>query len=94
MDLARVIGSITATVKDPALVGVKLCILQPLDTDLKPVRAPLIATDATGLRGDGELVHFVESGDAIMSGLGDDPKMPVDAAVMGIVDNMTVSPEV
>jgi microcompartment protein CcmK/EutM len=88
MDLARVIGSITATAKDPALVGTKLCILQPLDADLRPVREPLVATDATGLRGDGELVYFVESGDAVMTGLGADPKMPVDAAVVGIIDEV------
>lgn len=90
MDLARIIGSVTATQKDPALVGTKLCILQPLDAELRPVREPLIATDATGLRGDGELVYFVESGDAIMTGLGADPRLPVDAAVVGIVDDLDV----
>ncbi len=92
MDLARVIGSITATAKDPALVGSKICVLQPLDAELRPVRAPLIATDSTGLRGDGELVYFVESGDAVMTGLGEDPKLPVDAAVVGIVDDMGKAP--
>ncbi|MBN1476759.1 ethanolamine utilization protein EutN [Candidatus Sumerlaeota bacterium] len=88
MDLARVIGSVTATVKDPALVGSKLCIIQPLDADLRPVREPLIASDSTGRRGDGELVYFVESGDAVMTGLGPNPKLPVDAAVVGIVDDV------
>ena len=88
MDLARVLGSITATRKDPALEGTKICVLQPVDADLRPVRSPLIATDATGKRADGELVYFVESGDAIMTGLDHDPRLPVDAAVIGIVDEV------
>ncbi len=88
MDLARVIGSITATRKEPALVGFKLCVIQPLDADLQPVREPLVATDATGQRGDGELVYFVEGGDAMLTGLGEDPHVPVDAAVVGIVDDV------
>ncbi|NUP88590.1 MAG: EutN/CcmL family microcompartment protein [Candidatus Sumerlaeia bacterium] len=90
MDLARVIGAVTATRKEPSLTGLKLCVIQPLDADLQPVREPLIATDATGKRGDGELVYFVESGDAVPTGLGADPNLPVDAAVVGIVDDVDV----
>lgn len=90
MDLARVIGAVTATVKDPALEGCKLCIIQPLDAKLQPVRVPIVATDSTGQRGDGEIVYFVESGDAVMTGLGKNIKMPVDAAVVGIVDDIDV----
>lgn len=88
MDLARVIGSVTATRKEATLVGLKLCVIQPLDAELKPVREPLVATDATGKRGDGELVYFVESGDAVPTGLGADVNLPVDAAVVGIVDDV------
>ncbi len=87
MDIARVIGTIVATRKDPALEGVTLLLLQTLDQDLKPVGSPLIATDSLGLRGTGEIVFFVSSGDAVHTGPDERP-IPVDAAVMGIVDEL------
>jgi len=88
MDIARVIGHIVATQKDPSLVSCKICIIQPLTHDGKPSRKPIIATDATSSRGLGELVFIVESGDAVFTGLlGED--LPVDAAVVGIVDEIS-----
>jgi ethanolamine utilization protein EutN len=87
MDIARVIGHIVATQKDPSLVSCKLCVIEPLNHDGKPSRKPLIATDATASRGLGELIFFVESGDAVFTGLqGED--LPVDAAIVGIVDEI------
>jgi len=92
MDIARVIGHIVATQKDPSLVSCKICVIQPVvydekTRDYKPSRKPLVATDATAMRGLGELVFFVESGDAVFTGLqGED--IPVDAAIVGIVDNI------
>ncbi len=88
MDIACVIGHIVATQKDPSLESCKICIIQPLTHDYKPApRKPLIATDATASRGLGEIVFFVESGDAVFTGLrGED--LPVDAAILGIVDEV------
>jgi microcompartment protein CcmK/EutM len=86
MDLARVIGTVVATRKDPTLVSSKLCVLRRVDKDLKPFGDALIATDATAMRGEGDLVYIVESGDAVFTGLqGED--MPVDAAIVGIVND-------
>lgn len=87
MDMARVIGHIVATEKDPSMLGVKLCVLQPLNERLEPAGEPLIATDATAKRGHGEIVFFVASGDAVHTAHGAKP-MPVDAAVLGIVDQV------
>jgi len=92
MDIAKVIGLIVATQKDPSLVSCKICVIEPLAYDAekkeyRPSRKPLIATDATASRNIGELVFFVESGDAVFTGLlGQD--LPVDAAVVGIVDDV------
>jgi len=87
MDIARVIGHIVATQKDPSLVSCKICVIQPVTHDGKNSRAPLIATDATASRGLGDKVFFVESGDAVFTGLqGED--LPVDAAIVGIVDEI------
>jgi len=92
MDIGRVIGHIVATQKDPSLVSCKFCVIQPLTHDGKAVRKPLVATDATASRGLGELVFFVESGDAVFTGLLGQ-EMPVDAAVVGIVDSVNTKVE-
>ncbi|MCX7020542.1 MAG: EutN/CcmL family microcompartment protein [bacterium] len=91
MDIARVIGTIVATRKTPSLDGCTLCIIQPLNEKLENASAPLIATDATNRRGHDEVVYYVASGDAVFTGLqGED--IPVDAAIIGIVDSIDVIP--
>ena len=50
MQLARVIGTVVATVKSPGLEGVKLLVVQPLDRDRQPTGSPVVAADA-GLKG-------------------------------------------
>lgn len=92
MDIARVIGTIVATQKDPSLIGVKICIIQPLDQELKDNGKPLIATDSTSSRDTGEIVYYVASGDAAPTGP-DGLKMPVDAGVVGIVDRINFKKE-
>jgi microcompartment protein CcmK/EutM len=87
VDIARVIGRIVATHKDPALVSCKISIIQPLNQDLKAVGKPLVATDSNSQYGTGEIVFFVTSGDAVPTGQ-DGKKMPVDAAILGIIDTV------
>lgn len=89
MDIARIIGTIVSTRKVPSLEGVTICVIQPLDANLREVGTPLIATDATSRHGVGEIVYYVASGDAVFTGLqGED--LPVDAAIVGIVDSIDV----
>lgn len=90
MDMARVIGTIVATSKVASLEGTKLCVIQPLDENYKSVGQVLVATDATSRRGTGELVYFVASGDAMFTGL-DGEDLPVDAAIIGIIDSMHIA---
>ncbi|MCX7767029.1 MAG: EutN/CcmL family microcompartment protein [Candidatus Sumerlaeia bacterium] len=87
MDIARVVGKYVCTRKDPALEGVTILLIQPLDGELKPVGSPLVATDATGLRNMGEIVYYVASGDAVYTAP-DGRALPVDAAIVGIVDKL------
>jgi ethanolamine utilization protein EutN len=92
MDIARIIGHVVATTKIPTLEGVSILVIQPLDERMQDAGKPLIATDATGKRGPGEIVYYVASGDAVFTGLaGDD--LPVDAAIMGIVDSIHIAPD-
>ena len=64
MQLARVIGTVVATIKSPGLDGVKLLVIQPLDRQLKPVGGQLVAADAVHMAGPGELVYFVAAREA------------------------------
>lgn len=92
MDLGKLIGTIISTRKDASLKGCKICIVQPLDQDLKPAGDPLVATDSTAQRGTGEIVYYVTSGDAVPTGQ-EGRRMPVDAAIMGIVDHVDYKKE-
>ena len=51
MQLARVIGTVVATVKTPGLEGVKLLVIQPLDRHLAPVGSQLVAAAAPAAAG-------------------------------------------
>ena len=86
MQLARVIGSVVATRKDPTLVWAKLLLVQPLMGDGTSHGSPLLVVDAAGA-GAGEHVLIVLEGRAAGSALRK-ATAPVDAAIVGIVDRV------
>ena len=87
MQLARVIGDLVASRKEPALVGVTLLIIQPLTSTGAESGEPLIAVDAMGA-GVGERVFFVRGKEASFPWHPAD--VPADAGIVGIVDHWTV----
>jgi ethanolamine utilization protein EutN len=89
MDIGKIIGTIVATRKDPTLVGTRLLVIQPLDAKGNEVGAPLIAVDTQGAAGYGDIVYTVSGGDAVAVLPG--RSMPVDVAVVGMVDSVTVT---
>ena len=84
MQVARVIGDVVATRKDENLTGLKLLVLQPVDTNRQPSGRTLVAADAAGA-GTGEFVFFVRGREAAFPFY--PVEAPVDAAVVGIVDH-------
>jgi ethanolamine utilization protein EutN len=84
MQLARVTGTVVATIKTPGLEGIKLLVIQPLDRHLRPVGSEVVAADAVHMAGPGELVYFVAAREAAQAM--PDPFVPVDHAIVGIVD--------
>jgi ethanolamine utilization protein EutN len=81
--LARIVGTVVATRKDPRLVSAKLLVAQPIDPRGKAEGGTLVAVDTVDA-GVGETVLVVSGSSARMaSGLKD---WPVDAAIVGIVD--------
>jgi microcompartment protein CcmK/EutM len=89
MQIARVIGDVVATMKQPALDGHKLLVLQPVTPDRKAVGRTLVAADAAGA-GVGEHVFFVRGREASFPFL--PAEVPVDACVVGIVDRWDLEP--
>jgi len=85
--LARVLGNVVATRKDPGLSGVKLLVLQPLRPDQTPSGKPLVAVDSVGV-GAGEHVFYVRGREAAFPFLPDE--VPTDAAVVGVVDQVSL----
>jgi ethanolamine utilization protein EutN len=81
--LARVVGTVVATRKDPRLVSSKLLIARPVDPRGKAEGNYLVAVDTVDA-GVGETVLIVSGSSARMaSGMKD---CPVDAAIVGIID--------
>lgn len=89
MQVARVVGDVIATRKDPQLSGIALLILQPLGADREPTGRTLIAADSVGA-GVGEVVFFVRGREACFPFFPSEP--PVDAGIIGIVDTWGVDP--
>ena len=88
MILARVVGTVVATRKDERLVSNKLLLVRPVDPKGKADGNHLVAVDTVDA-GAGELVLVVSGSSARMaSGMKD---CPVDAAIVGIVDTVTVA---
>lgn len=90
MDIGRIIGTIVATQKVTSLEGSALFLLQPLNEKFENAGTPLVVSDSSGRRGVGEVVYFVASGDAVYTGPGGQD-IPVDAAIVGIVDSIYVA---
>ena len=84
MQLARVVGNVVATRKDPGLAAATLLVLQPLSPAREPVGAPLVAVDSVGA-GVTEEVFFVRGREASLPFL--PRKVPADACVTGICDH-------
>lgn len=85
MYLGQVIGTVVATVKYEGLEGQKLLVVQPVDHRREPSGGFEVAVDTTQA-GPGDLVFLVGSREAALAL---SPSfVPVDAAIVGIVDDV------
>lgn len=88
MQIGKVIGSIWATRKEEKLSGLKLLIVKPVNAlDENDSRLPLVAADIIGA-GVGETVIMV-GGSSARNATGD-ATIPVDATIVGIVDDLEI----
>ena len=91
MYFGRVVGSVWATVKNPAMTGCRMLVVQPLTPELQNTGKPLICTDCTGA-GAGELVYWVRGKEASFPFHPDEP--PVDTTVVGIDEAQFLDEEI
>jgi ethanolamine utilization protein EutN len=86
MHLGRVIGTVVSAVACKGLAGVPLLIVQPLDKRREPAGGPIVCCDSTRMAGPGELVFYEGGREAAMAL--DETFVPVDHAIIGIVDGV------
>lgn len=87
MIVAKVVGNIWATRKEDSLQGMKLMIVQVIDPMTDQLRNSFVAVDQVGA-GIGETVIVSTGSSARLAKLG--RHSPIDAIIVGIVDQMDV----
>ncbi|MRH71647.1 ethanolamine utilization protein EutN [Lactobacillus reuteri] len=86
--MARVVGSVVATQKDPSLVGKKLMIVQQINSDQQPVRFEQVAADTVNA-GIGDNVLIVRGAGARCADKErdeDQVRDVNDCTIVGIID--------
>ncbi|MGI9500287.1 MAG: EutN/CcmL family microcompartment protein [Geminicoccaceae bacterium] len=88
MKIARVTGTVTATVKEPGLAGTKLLVVDVEDGGSNVLQRSLVAADAAGA-GVGDMVLLTTGSAARLSaGTG---TLPVDAAIIAVIDHVELA---
>ena len=87
MFLARVIGKVVSTIKDPGYFARKILVIQPIDTHHKDRGSRMLALDSIGA-GAGETVYCCRGREASFPWLPDD--VPTDTTIVAIVDSVNV----
>ncbi len=84
MQLAKIIGRATSTVKHASLSGWRMLLVQPLGMQNLPDGPPMLAIDALG-SGQGDLVIITSDGEMIRNMMKTN-NSPVRWAILGIAD--------
>lgn len=90
MQVGRIVGTVVSTQKDPALVGMKLQVVEQTDLMGKPKGSYVVAVDTVGA-GIGEVILFASGSSARLTEI--TKNKPVDTVIMSIVDSITVKGE-
>ncbi|MBX7222677.1 MAG: EutN/CcmL family microcompartment protein [Blastocatellia bacterium] len=86
MRLAKVLGNVVCTIKNPELHGYKLLVVQPIDAHFKNQGKPMVAIDSIGA-GAGETVIWCRGKEASFPF--EPNNVPTDCTITGIVDTVT-----
>jgi len=87
MILAKVLGTVVSTRKDPGLSGLKLLLAREVDGAFEPAGNMVVAVDAVGA-GVGEIVLIAAGSSARLTEATQD--RPVDHVICGIIDAVEI----
>lgn len=87
MYLAKVVGTVVSTSKDPRLVGFKLLLTRRLTLDSAEEGLPEVCVDTVGA-GRGETVIVTKGSSARFAA--DRKDAPIDSTIVGIVDEVEI----
>ncbi|MBZ5496633.1 MAG: EutN/CcmL family microcompartment protein [Acidobacteriia bacterium] len=91
MLFGKVRGTAVCTIKYPGTEGLKLLVVQPLNKKLEPLGSLQVAADVVHA-GIGDLCVMVRSREAALA-MPDVKFVPIDLALVGVVDELTVRPD-
>jgi ethanolamine utilization protein EutN len=87
MFLARIVGNVVATIKDPALLAKTILVVQPIDEQGNDRGAKLVALDSVGA-GAGETVYCCRGREASFPWY--PAEVPTETTIVAIVDRVNV----
>lgn len=90
MIIGRILGTVVSTQKDERLQGKKLLVVKPLNLDGSDQSGYVVAVDTVGA-GFHEKVMVVSGSSARLAEGNKD--CPVDAAIIGVIDTIDLTPE-
>jgi ethanolamine utilization protein EutN len=88
MIIARILGTVVSTQKDERLLGKKLLIVRPLNTDGTDMSGYVVAVDTVGAGFHERVLVVAGSSARLAQGMKD---VPVDAAIVGVIDTVDIS---
>lgn len=91
MLLGKVTGQVVLCEAYQGLKGVPMLLVQPLDKRGQPKGSAIVCADGTRMAGPGELVYYEGGREAAMTL--DPVFVPVDHAIVGIVDDLHLEGE-
>jgi microcompartment protein CcmK/EutM len=89
MILAKIIGNVVSTVKEPGYESRKILIVQPIDPSGAAKGKSFLAVDAVQA-GIGDTVLVIEEGGSARMILNEPDTFTVKAVIAGIVDHITM----
>ena len=88
MIIARILGTVVSTQKDPRLQGKKLLIVRPLNLDGSDTSGYVVAVDTVGAGFHERVLVVAGSSARLAEGMKD---VPLDAAIVGVIDSIDVN---
>ncbi len=87
MNLCRVLGSVTSTIKHEAFHGLKLMVVQPIDEQGRESGKSFLAVDRAQA-GEGDTVLVMREGNGVRQLFGVDKtaNLPIRSVIVGVVD--------